>query len=239
LRIGTAGWTIPSAAAEAFPEEGTGLERYCARFACAEINSSFHRPHRAARGERWAASVPHGFRFSAKLSKAITHSRKLVDSGELLAAQLEEMRLLGHKLGVILVQLPPSLAFDAALAGRFFGELRERWEAAVACEPRHPSWFEADADALLVALRIARVAADPALAEAAGSPGGWRGLSYYRLHGSPVRYRSSYDDGRLEAYAERLAAERGQGREPWCIFDNTASSAATGDALKLARLLAA
>jgi uncharacterized protein YecE (DUF72 family) len=69
----------------------------------------------------------------------------------------------------------------------------------------------------------------------AAEPGGWRGLAYYRLHGSPAVYRSSYDDGRLEDYAVRLAAEGGPA---WCIFDNTASGAATEDALKLQRLLA-
>ena len=73
----------------------------------------------------------------------------------------------------------------------------------------------------------------PALVPAAAEPGGWRGLAYYRLHGSPATYRSSYDDGRLEAYARRLAG----GTAPaWCIFDNTASSAATSDALKLKAL---
>jgi uncharacterized protein YecE (DUF72 family) len=78
------------------------------------------------------------------------------------------------------------------------------------------------------------VAADPARVPAAAEPGGWRGLSYFRLHGSPAMYRSSYRDGRLEGYASAVAAAP----EPaWCIFDNTASSQATGDALALMALL--
>ena len=83
--------------------------------------------------------------------------------------------------------------------------------------------------------RVARVAADPAPAPGAERSGGWGGLIYYRLHGSPVKYRSSYDDGRLEAIASAIQAA---GETPaWCIFDNTASSAATADALKLQALL--
>jgi uncharacterized protein YecE (DUF72 family) len=237
VRIGTAGWSIPTDAADRFPAEGSSLQRYAARFRCAEINSSFHRSHRMETWTRWAAAVPDGFRFAAKLSKAITHKQRLVNAEQLLAAALEELAGLGSKLGVILVQLPPSLAFDSAVAASFFGRLRERWERGIACEPRHASWFEAEADALLAGERVARVAADPARTEAGARPGGWRGLSYFRLHGSPVPYRSSYDDGRLEAYAEAIAAERGEGREVWCIFDNTASSAAVGDALKLIGLL--
>ena len=190
-RIGTAGWTIPTAFAEYFPVEGNGLERYATRFGCAEINSSFHRSHRATTWQRWAASVPADFRFSAKLSKTITHKQKLIDCEDLLTAAVAEMIQLGDKLAVVLVQLPPSLAFDTAVAVPFFDALRARWGGGLACEPRHPSWFEAEPDALLMHHRIARVAADPARVPQAAVPGGWRGLAYYRLHGSPAMYRSS------------------------------------------------
>lgn len=229
--IGIAGWTIPAPLAEQFPAEGTSLERYAGRLHCAEINSSFHRSHRASTWQRWAVSVPADFRFSAKLSKVITHKQKLLDCEDLLTAALADMTQLGDKLAVVLVQLPPSLAFDAAVALPFFTALRARWGGGLACEPRHPSWVEPDAEALLDRHRIARVAADPARVPELAVPGGWRGMTYYRLHGSPARYRSSYDDGRLEGYAAALTADPAE--ERWCIFDNTASSAATGDALKL------
>lgn len=230
IRVGTAGWTIPAGEAEVFPSAGSSLERYAARFPCAEINSSFHRSHRPQTWARWAAAVPEDFRFSAKLPKEITHRRRLVDCAEPLAAALAEMAALGAKLDVLLVQLPPSLAFERSVAEPFLADLRGRWDRHIACEPRHPGWFEGDADSLLDELRVARVAADPARVPAAAEPGGWRGLAYFRLHGSPVVYRSSYDDGRLEDYAARIAAETGP---TWCLFDNTASGAATSDALKL------
>ena len=235
IRIGTAGWTIPARSALAFPGEGSSLERYSGRLDCAEINSSFHRSHRPGTWRRWASSVPGDFRFSAKLSREITHKRRLVGCSEPLAAALAEMAELGPGLDILLVQLPPSLAFEPAVATAFLAELRARWDRHIVCEPRHSSWFESGPDALLENLRIARVAADPAKVPAAARPGGWRGLGYYRLHGSPAVYRSSYDDGRLEEYAARIAAGPGPA---WCIFDNTASAAATADALKLQRLLA-
>lgn len=114
--IGTAGWSIPLTEAVRFPAEGSSLERYAARFRGAEINSSFHRPHRRSTWERWAASVPDGFRFSVKLPRTITHQHKLVGCGELLRTHLAEASLLGDKLAVHLVQLPPSLTFDTAAA---------------------------------------------------------------------------------------------------------------------------
>jgi uncharacterized protein YecE (DUF72 family) len=236
IRIGTAGWSIPRPTAELFPAEGTALERYAARFNAAEINSSFHRPHRAATWARWGESVPDGFRFSAKLPKTITHQAKLVGCEPLLDTFLGEAGALGEKLAVLLVQLPPKLAFDADIAGAFFAALGERTSTAVACEPRHPSWFETEVNAFLADRHVARVAADPAIVPAAALPGGWTGLSYFRLHGSPVMYRSSYAD-RLGAYAAQLR-QAGEAGDAWCMFDNTASSAATGDALALQARLA-
>ena len=237
LRVGTAGWSIPLGKAADFPAEGSSLERYAAGFTCAEINSSFHRSHRPQTYGRWAEAVPANFRFSAKLAKTITHKQRLVEAEALVESFVEEAQGLGAKLGIILVQLPPSLAFDPAVAAAFFDTLARLTEAQLVCEPRHASWFDAEADALLGERRIARVAADPAKVPAAAEPGGWRGLSYYRLHGSPVPYRSSYEPERLEAYARSMAADLSEARDVWCVFDNTASSAATGNALDLQALL--
>lgn len=234
--IGTAGWVVPSKDAEHFPTEGSHLERYSQRFNAAEINSSFHRPHRASTYERWAASVPADFRFSAKLPKAVTHTCRMVGAEEHLTRFADEIAPLGEKLAVLLVQLPPSFAFDAAVASAFFDSLRRHFTAAVACEPRHASWFTSEADACLASHQVARVAADPVLATGGERPGGWTGLQYYRLHGSPRVYRSSYETPVLERLAAALTAPEGA-LQRWCMFDNTASSAAAGDALRLQAML--
>jgi uncharacterized protein YecE (DUF72 family) len=232
ILIGTAGWSIGTAAAASFPGEGTGLERYASVFPSLEINSSFHRPHRASTWQKWRDSVPKHFRFSVKMPKTISHERKLVGCEEPLEQFLEEVSELGGKLEILLLQLPPKLAFDERVASSFFKTMRSRCRTQVVCEPRHQSWFDDDADAFLREAGVARVAADPARHPDASIPGGWRGLSYFRLHGSPVMYRSSYAD-RIEVLARQLRSEDSQGRRTWCIFDNTASSAAVSDALAL------
>jgi uncharacterized protein YecE (DUF72 family) len=237
IRIGTAGWAIPRAVADRFPADGSALERYAARFAAAEINSTFHRSHRPATYERWEAAVPPDFRFAVKLPKAITHRRKLVDAAEPLATFLDEIAPLGPKLGPLLVQLPPKLAFDSGIAGAFFAALRARVSGAIACEPRHPSWFAAEPDRLLASFVVARVAADPARVPEAAVPGGASTLAYWRLHGSPRMYFSPYGRDFTAALAARLAASRAA--ETWCVFDNTASGAAAADALDLADCLGA
>ncbi len=230
--IGTAGWSIPRACADDFPQEGSGLERYSARFAATEINSSFHRAHRLSTWQRWHDSVPDDFRFSVKVPKLITHQHRLIDCEGLLDTFLEQAEELAEKLAVILVQLPPTHAFDAIAAAQFFTALARRTSAKIVCEPRHASWFTAEAEKLLGELRVARVAADPPVRESGRRPGGWRALCYWRLHGSPVIYRSSYLD-RIPSYAVEIASYAAGGQELWCIFDNTASSAGAGDALAL------
>jgi uncharacterized protein YecE (DUF72 family) len=132
------------------------------------------------------------------------------------------------------VQLPPSLAFDEDVAATFFAALRARYAGTVAAEPRHESWFGAEADRLLTTWHVARVAADPARVPAAAEPGGWPGAVYYRLHGSPRTYYSAYDTAFLDALAPRLLAAP---TPAWCIFDNTAAGAATVNALDLLALL--
>lgn len=238
IRIGTASRAIPRELAERFPAEGSSLARTAARFSATELNSSFHRSHRRSIYERWASEVPDDFAFSVKLPKEITHKRRLLDCEPLLDAFTDEAGGLGAKWAVSLVQLPPSFVFDAAVAARFLGALAARATPAVACEPRHPSWFEPEADALLAEWRVARVAADPARVPAATAGGGWPGLLYIRLHGSPVIYRSSYDAHALARHAAALARARHAGAQAWCIFDNTASSAAVGNALDLADAVA-
>jgi len=228
LRIGTAGWSVPSQPGA----QGSQLQRYAARLSCVEINSSFYRPHRVATYARWAASVPAGFRFAVKAPRAITHEARLRNAAPLLQAFVEQIGALGPALGPMLVQLPPSLKFDPALAQDFLADLRGRFAGEAAIEPRHPTWFGPEAEDLLRAHEMGRVAADPAPAPEAGTPGGWPGLRYWRLHGSPQMYHTPYGDARLRALAEKLSPG------DWVIFDNTASGAALPDALRLQQLAA-
>lgn len=232
-RIGTAGWSIARSDAEAFPADGTMLERYSRVFGAVEVNSSFYRAHRPSTWAKWAESVPERFRFAVKIPKTITHEAKLVGIDTLVASFAGEVRQLGGKLAVLLVQLPPRLELDAEVATRFFETLRNAVDAEIVVEPRNATWFGAEADAMLEALRLARVAADPALDPAAGRPGGWPGLRYWRLHGSPEMYRSSYDDEAIDVYAAHIRTATRDGAEAWCMFDNTAAAQATGNALSL------
>ena len=237
IYIGTAGWSIPRAASARFASEGSHLERYARVLPCAEINSSFYRPHQPATYAKWAASTPKTFRFAVKVPKFITHEMRFKKSRTAFEQFLGETGGLGARRGPLLVQLPPSFAFEPRGATSFFKMVRELTASPVVCEPRHPSWFTPTAEALLIRFEIARVAADPPTSPVSDVPGGWTGLAYFRLHGSPRMYWSRY----APEYIARLATQifdLSKNSDVWCIFDNTATGSAIENALELQALTA-
>ena len=227
--VGTAGWSVPPG----FLGSGSHLHRYARLLNAVEINSSFHRPHRQATYARWADATPDSFRFSAKLPKTISHESRLVNCGGQLGGFASAISGLREKLGVLLLQLPPKHVFDPVVTEAFLNAYREVFAQPLVIEPRHVSWFDETVDQWLAKRRIIRAAADPAIVPVACVPGGWRESSYFRWHGSPRRYYSSYSTAAREHLWQEL---KSAGEPTWCIFDNTASGAALGNALAIAGL---
>lgn len=236
LFIGTAAWAIPTACRGRFADGPSILHRYASRLNAAEINTSFYRPHRRASYARWAESVGPGFRFAVKAPRTISHEKRLRDCCEEIARFAGEVGGLGTKLGAVLLQLPPSLAFDRGAASYVFERMTARVGAPLVCEPRHASWFRDEAERLFRRFGVARVAADPPPVPTADAPGGAKATVYLRLHGSPRMYESDYPDAALRAWAAELAGYAADGADTWCIFDNTKFGYATADALRLSAL---
>jgi uncharacterized protein YecE (DUF72 family) len=236
VRIGTAGWSIPRAAAFRFESAGTHLERYSRLFRCAEVNSSFHRPHAAATYAKWRDSTPANFRFAVKMPRTITHELKLQDARAPFMTFMDQTDGLVEKRGPILVQLPPSLSFDASVVTPFLDLVRKRYNGPIVCEPRHPTWFSSAVASLLNRYGISRVAADPPPVPEAAVPAGWPRLAYFRLHGSPRQYWSRYDKQAIATLAATVRSPA-TAEEVWCVFDNTASGAAIENAWELCERL--
>ena len=235
MHVGLAGWGIRKEQAHLFASSGTHLQRYASRFSAVEINSSFYNSHKRDTYVRWAESVPADFRFSVKMPRSLTHDRCLEHTGADLTRFLQDVRGLGRKLGCLLMQLPPSLAYDPRTVETFLTALRARHRGPIVCEPRHASWFTDAAERRLEAHNVGRVAADPVCGEGGGEPSGSSRVAYFRLHGSPVMYHSSYSDEFLEDLARRM---RVMANVPvWCVFDNTARGAAATNGLFLQNLL--
>jgi uncharacterized protein YecE (DUF72 family) len=229
VTIGTAAWSIPKSTAERFPEQGSSLRRYASVFDGVEVNSSFYRRHKPETWQRWADSVPDRFRFAVKMPKRITHELRLIAAEAEVDLFLADIRPLNEKLGPVLIQLPPKLEFEATVADAFLAHLRSAFDGRVVIEPRHQSWGSAEASALLSARNVTCVMADPRVIDIEPDTGREEFL-YFRLHGSPKVYYSSYNDEEIARYRQQLDAAAS---DSWCIFDNTASGAALPNALKM------
>jgi len=241
IRIGLAGWSEAVSRHRAyFPRigqvapEASALAKYATSFDFVEVNASFYRQFCPATYEKWASEVPAGFCFSVKMQRCITHHTRLKNTG-LLGPFFDSIAGLGDKLGVILIQLPPSLSFDEAIAASFFRALRERYDGAAVCEPRHSSWANLLASGLLAAHRIGLVRTeipDPPCEEGAGAA-----PIYLRLHGTPRRYYSAYSDEQLGRVAGYLGLNPHRAR--FVVFDNTASNAGVRNGSVLLELIGA
>lgn len=234
--VATAGWSVPREHAPLVCPEGTALQRYAFALNAAEINSTFYRRHQPKTFERWRNSVPASFRFAVKLPRWITHEAALASPADALSHFFDDVGGLGAKLGPVLVQLPASQELNVRRARAFFRALRARYAGPVACEPRNPGWYTPSATALLADYDVARVVADPPRPAEANLPAGTDSLRYTRWHGSPRVYWSAYGDEQLAGLAQS-AQLAPRGSDVWCVFDNTASGAAFGDANRFKQML--
>jgi uncharacterized protein YecE (DUF72 family) len=239
IRIGTAGWTIPAQLKEEFAGNGTHLERYARTFNCVEINSSFYRDHKPETYSKWASSTPEDFVFSVKLSKYFTQEKRLSEANDRLKETLKGIAQLGEKWGALLVQLPPSLKFDAGVSVRFLDDLRRHYSGAIVWEPRHLSWTSHQAIELLASHGISKVLADPEPCRIGKTlrPRVEK-TRYFRLHGTPEIYKSRYSAELIERIAFRLQNPLSEAKQTWIIFDNTTYGLATENAGELLSRLA-
>jgi uncharacterized protein YecE (DUF72 family) len=166
------------------------------------------------------------------MPRTITHELKLQDARDPFVTFLAQTEGLAEKRGPILVQLPPSLSFDPSVVTPFLDVVRTVYDGPVVCEPRHATWFSPAVASMLDRYRISRVAANPPPAPEATAPAGWPQVAYFRLHGSPRKYWSRYDENDIATLAATVRT-LSTAEEVWCVFDNTASGAAMENAWEL------
>src|SRR6202167_363271 len=120
IRVGLAGWSNPPAKRFERNSGQTHLSYYAAHLSCVEVNSSFYRAHQSATYARWRDETPAQFRFSVKMPRSITHESHLKRCAAEVGRFYEDISALRPKLTAVLVQLPPSLEFNARAVRTFF-----------------------------------------------------------------------------------------------------------------------
>jgi uncharacterized protein YecE (DUF72 family) len=234
VRIGCSGWSYKDWKGPFYPREvpdRARLEFYASRFDTAEINASFYRLPSEKMVEGWASRAPAGFVFAWKVSRFITHNKKLKDCAEPIALVFGRMAPLRGKEGPRLIQLPPQLRRNDERLKDFLGLLPPGRHAV---EFRHDSWYDpavfqilTDHDASLV------------ISDHHSAPAPWvRTASwvYVRGHGPGGRYFGRYPDAELALWTSHIAQWRAQGLDVFAYFDNDVKSAAPFDAQTLMNL---
>ncbi len=235
IRIGTSGWSYKHWKGGVFyPEDlkaGQELEYYATQFDTVELNSTFYHAPREQTCVKWAARTPESFLFAVKVSKAITHTRRLADIAEPLRFFLSRVRAMRDKLGPLLFQLPPSLRCDIELLKSALRQIPADLRATF--EFRHQSWFCPEVYETLwqanAALTIADSARYPPALETTAN------FVYVRLHGHQQMYASNYTRAELQDWAEHIAKWAAEDRDVYVYFDNDVEGHAPHNAAELKR----
>jgi len=244
LRVGTSGWSYrhwPRFYEDVKPRQY--LAHYATRFSTVEVNTSFyHLPLRSTYA-KWAGETGPDFQFALKLSRYISHIKRLSGVKAETRLFLERAEPLGEKLGPILVQLPPQLRADADRLRRFlemFGSLEEerKQEYRIAFEFRHASWFESkDALALLADHDRALVFGQSSRYPYPASEPLTASWVYLRFHGPREFCSSEYGVDGLAPWADKISGWLYEGRDVVAYFNNDVHGYAVDDAARLEELV--
>jgi uncharacterized protein YecE (DUF72 family) len=237
-RIGTSGWYYEGWKGIFYPPhmpKSRWLEVYASRFDTVELNSSFYRLPSEKAVTAWRDATPASFLFAAKVSRFITHVKKLEDCEKPLNTFLQRVGIMGEKTGPLLYQLPPGLHRNDARLESFLSLLPQRLEHVF--EFRHASWLDESVFSILRRHRTGLCVFDmaglacPLVATAE--------YAYIRFHGPAGMYSSSYTDDEMAQWAERIAGLASGLKRVYIYFNNDVSGYAIRNAETIRSILQA
>lgn len=235
LYVGTSGWQYRDWRGVFYPQGlamRQWLDHYASRFRTVEVNNTFYRLPPPETFAGWAALLPEDFVMVLKLSRYLTHYRQLLEPEEPVNRFLAAAAPLGHRMGPLLLQLPPTLRVDVARLADTLDRFPDGVRVAV--EFRHPSWFDEEVASLLASRNAAFC-----LVDRRSRPFGplWRTAdwAYVRFHEGRARPSPCYGDSALSRWADRLAERWGPDEEVFAFFNNDPRGCAVRDAARFAR----
>lgn len=229
LFVGTSGWQYRDWRGPFYPPklaQAKWLEFYVERFRTVEVNNTFYRLPPPETFAGWARRVPDDFVMVVKMSRYLTHVKRLRDAAEPVDRFFEHARPLGSKLGPVLVQLPPQLPADLPALDDTLARFPSGVRAAV--EFRHPSWFTDDTAALLARHDAAFCLADsPRRRTPLWRTADW---GYVRFHEGRASPPPCYGQRALQTWAERIAGLWPPSADVYAFFNNDHRACAIRDA---------
>jgi uncharacterized protein YecE (DUF72 family) len=238
ILVGTSGWQYKDWRGTFYPPDlpqRLWLEHFASRFATVEVNNAFYRLPERDTFAQWRTRTPPDFCMAVKVSRYLTHIKRLRDPAEPVARFMDRADALGDRLGPVLLQLPPTLTADAELLDDTLRRFPPRVRVAV--EPRHPTWWTAAVRSVLERRNAALSWADRR-----GRPVTplWRTAEwgYLRMHEGAARPRPRYGRAALASWVDRVADSFGplDGHDVYVYFNNDHGGAAVRDAVAFGTL---
>jgi uncharacterized protein YecE (DUF72 family) len=240
LHIGTSGWSYKHWRGVFYPAGlpvSQQLLFYSSQFDVTEINSSFYRLPSPATIQHWQESVKKSFRFCPKISRWVTHAKKLNDPESSVPRFFDVFDPYRKSCGPVLIQLPAKLAFNPEKADNFFSYLHQNYKHwSFSLEARHASWQSREALVLLKKYNTGWVIAESGARWASSEIITARHI-YLRFHGPDGSYASPYSDAMLKTYARKCSAWLIRGYDLWIFFNNDILGYAIQNALRLSDLI--
>ncbi|MGH2821188.1 MAG: DUF72 domain-containing protein [Actinomycetota bacterium] len=230
VHIGTSGWQYKDWRARFYPQgvaQRAWLEFYAERFQTVESNNAFYMLPKLETFAGWARRTPEDFVMAVKMSRYLTHIKRLRESTEPVQRFLDHARSLGSKLGPVLLQLPPNLKADVPSLSETLDRLISSVHVAV--EFRHESWFTDEVRSILEDRNVALCLADRWSQPVTPV---WRTAdwTYVRFHAGRATPEPCYGRTALKSWIERIASSWSSSEDVWAYFNNDHVACALRDA---------
>jgi uncharacterized protein YecE (DUF72 family) len=234
--IGTSGWHYKDWKGLFYPSELQSqhwLRYYCSRFNTVELNNSFYRLPTENAFNLWNNNTPADFKFSMKVSRAITHIKRLKNSDEYLNNLLTRASSLKHKIDVLLYQLPPQMKKDESVLESFLHDLPHEYRNVF--EFRHRSWICAPVFSLLEEYNAGFCIYD--MPDYTTPLISISGITYIRFHGNRNLYSGMYTGEELKDWSNNIRQLKAESDITYIYFNNDIAAAAVYNAETLKSLL--
>jgi uncharacterized protein YecE (DUF72 family) len=235
--VGTSGWTYPDWQGIFYPEDwpkSRWFEYYATEFSTVEVNATFYRSFKDQTYHKWREQAPEEFRYVLKAPRFVTHRKHLKGAEKQIKSFWRSAALLEDKLGLILLQLAPSTAYDPdrlKTALLTFGD-----PGKVAVEFRHEKWLTEEIRDLLKEVGAIFCTADSPESELMD----WvtSDVAYVRLHGRGQWYAHDYSLQELREIADLARRmEKLGAKQVYIFFNNDVNAYAPRNALTLLEML--
>lgn len=234
--IGCSGWHYDHWRVLYYPEglpKSKWLQFYAKQFSTVELNNSFYHLPSEKAFVTWRESSPDNFVFAVKVSRFITHIKRLRNLGSAVENFLSRACLLQDKLGPLLYQLPPNMKRNDELLKDFLSSLPRKYQHVF--EFRHESWLDNSIFHILQQYNTGLCVFDmPGLS---CPPIATADFAYLRFHGSESLYSSCYSDEELSQWAQKIARLSKKVKAVYIYFNNDAEAFAVKNALTLIKFI--